>query len=171
MIKLFNNPFLGDFIQIASRLPKDEREQIEIMTGSNYDVDGAAVGNYMVSGPKWVAKIADTEADFESGNSLPVCVGGFAPQRPGVWRDFLLTTPEAFPQHAIAITSFCKKAMDAMLHSGQAHRLECIVPAARLQSRPELARWYKILGYNKEGLRYGYCANGADAVAFARVKH
>jgi hypothetical protein len=171
MIKVFNNPFLGDFIQIAARLPKDEREQIEIMTGSEYDVDGAAVGNYMVPGPKWIAKLADSEEDFESGNTLPICVGGFVEQRPGVWRDFLLTTPEAFPDYALQLTRFCKKAMDAMLHSGQAHRLECVVPAARLQSRPELEKWYKILGYNKEGLRYGYCANGADAVAFSRVRH
>jgi hypothetical protein len=171
MIKVFNNPFLADFIQIVARMPQDERQQIENMTGGEFDVDGASVGNFVVPGPKWVAKIADTEAEFEDGLALPICVGGFTQQRPGVWRDFLITTPEAFPKYAVRITAFCKKAMDVMLDSGQAHRLECIVPAERLQSRPELEKWYKILGYNKEGLRYGYCANGADAVAFARVKH
>lgn len=171
MLKIFNNPFLGDFIQIAARLPQDERLQIEAMCGSAYDVDGAALGNYMAPGPKWVAKLADTDEQFDAGESLAICVGGFTEQRPGVWRDFLLTTPEAFPAHAVAITRFCRKAMDAMLESGQAHRLECVTPASRLQSRPELEKWYKILGYNKEALRYGYCANGADAVAFSRVKH
>ena len=60
MIQVFNNPFLGDFIRVAAKLPDDEREQIELLTGEKYDVDGAAVGNYMVPGPKWVIKTAES---------------------------------------------------------------------------------------------------------------
>ena len=171
MIQVFNNPFLADFLYVASQLPQDEREQIEAMNGVKYEIDGVAVGNYMVPGPKWVIKVGN-EFQFEQGLAVPIVVGGFVQQRPGVWQDFLLTTPMAFlKENAFHVTRACKRAMDAMLYSGQAHRLECIVPAARVESRPELVRWYKLLGYNKEGLRYGYCANGADAIAFSRVRH
>lgn len=172
MIKIFTNPFLADFIQVAARLPEDERAQIEAFTGEKYDVDGAAIGNFCVPGPKWVAKVAEDEETFAVGLARPIAVGGFAPTRPGVWRDFLLNTPEAFdPKNWFALTRSCRRAMDAMFQSGQAHRLECVVPAARVQSRPELVKWYKVLGYNEEGIRYGYMANGGDAVAYSRVKH
>lgn len=172
MIKILTNPFLADMVIIAAQLPQDQREQLEAFTGEPYDIDGAAVGNFMVAGPKWVAKVAETEEQFAAGLARPVAVGGFAHQRPGVWRDFLLATPEAFEKaNWFHMTRECRRIMDAMLRSGQAHRLECIVPAARLQSRPELRKWYKLLGYNEEGPRYGYLANGQDAVGFSRVKH
>lgn len=172
MIKIFTNPFLADFIQVAANLPEDERAQIEAMSGEKFTIDGAALGNFLVPGPKWVAKIGATEEEFASGLATPIAVGGFAPQRPGVWRDFLMNTPAAFDNaHWFALTRACRRAMDAMFISGQAHRLECLVPAPRVQSRPELAKWYRVLGYNEEGLRYGYCANGTDAIAYSRVKH
>jgi len=161
MIQVFSNPWLTDFIQLCVAMPADERAQIEAISGQPYSVDGAVIGNATVAGPKWVIKDDET----------PIIIGGFVPQRPGVWRDFLLTTPVAFEKHWFPVTRICRRIMDGMFSSGAAHRLECIVPAPRLASRPELERWYKVLGYNKEGLRYGYYANGSDAVAFARVKH
>lgn len=160
MITVYSNPWMTDFIQVCAQMPQDEREQLEALTGESYDIDRAAVGNFSAPGPKWVIK------DGEH----PIVIGGFVPQRPGVWRDFLLTTPDAW-KHGFAVTRICRRVMDAMFISGQAHRLECIAPAARVQSRPELVKWYKVLGYNKEGLHYGYCANGADAISFSRVKH
>lgn len=170
MIKIFTNPFLADFIQVAARMPEDERAQIEAFSGEKFDIDGAAIGNFCVAGPKWVAKVAADDEAFAIGLATPIAVGGFAPCRPGVWRDFLLSTDEAWA-HWFPLTRACRKAMDAMFASGQAHRLECVVPAARVQSRPELSKWYRVLGYNEESLRYGYCANGADAIAYSRVKH
>lgn len=157
MIQVYNNPFLIDFIKVCAKMPQDEREQLEAFTGEPYDIDGAAVGNFTAPGPKWVIKVDDE----------PIIVGGFVPQRPGVWRDFLLTTPEAWDKHWFSVTRICRRVMDAMLLSGQAHRLECITPA----SREKAFKWYRVLGYNKEGLHPGYCANGADAVSFARVRH
>jgi hypothetical protein len=160
MIQVYTNPFLLDFVNVCSRMPQDEREQLEAFTGEPYDIDSAAVGNFTVPGPKWVIKSDDE----------PIVIGGFVPQRPGVWRDFMLTTPEAW-QHWFTLTRICRRVMDAMFISGQAHRLECVAPAARLSSRPEIVKWYKVLGYTQEGHHYGYCANGADAISFARVKH
>lgn len=172
MIKIFNNPFLIDFLQVSARLPDDERAQVEAFSGEPFTIDGVAVGNFCVPGPKWVAKIADTEEEFAQGTAVPISVGGFALKRPGVWQDYMLNTPDAFDaKNWFTLTRSARRAMDAMFSSGQAHRLECIVPVARLQSRPELVKWYRVLGYNEEGLRYGYCANGADAMAFSRVRH
>lgn len=162
MIKVYNNPLLLDFVKICIAMPQDEREQLEAFFGEPYDVDAAAVGNFTVPGPKWVGKIDDE----------PILLGGFVPQRPGVWRDFLLTTPAAWEkENWFQATRICRRVMDAMFISGQAHRLECIVPAARIASRPVLERWYKIMGYNYEGRLHGYCANGADALIYSRVQH
>lgn len=161
MITVYNHVLLLDFLKVCARMPEDEREQLEAMTGEPFDIDGAAVGNFCVPGPKWVIKAGDS----------PIVIGGFVPKRRGVWQDFLLTTPEAWSTHWFTVTRVCRRSMNAMLMSGQAHRLECIVPAVRVQNRPELKKWYKVLGYNEEGLHYGYCASGADAMSFARVKH
>lgn len=157
MIQLYNDPFLLDFLKVAARMPQDEREQIEAFTGQKYDLDGIAVGNFTVPGPKFVIK-----ADGE-----PICVGGFVPQRPGVFRDFMLTTPEAWEKHWFGVTRVCRHAMDWMLNTKQAHRLECISH----HSRTKAFRWYEVLGYNREATLYGFCANGADAIIFSRVKH
>lgn len=158
MIKVYTDPWMIDFLKICAAMPQDERDQIAAVSGEPYDIDGAAIGNFTVAGPKWVVK-ADDE---------PICVGGFVPMRRGVWRDFMLTTPTAWNEHWFAVTRICRRAMDAMLNSGQAHRLECITLANR---RPEVYNWYRVLGYNREATMYGYYANGADAALFSRVKH
>jgi hypothetical protein len=161
MIKVYTDPWMIDFLKVCANMPQDEREQLETFTGESYSIDGAAVGNFSVPGPKWVIK-ADDE---------PIAIGGFVLQRPGVWRDFMLTTPGAWEKHWFAITRIARRAMDAMFVSKQAHRLECIAPAARLAARPQIVDWYRVLGYNREATLYGYCANGADAIIFSRVSH
>lgn len=162
MIQVYNDPLMLDFVKVCIELPQDEREQIQTLTGHAYDIDSVAVGNYLVQGPKWVVK---------DGN-VPLVVGGFKQQRPGVWRDYMLTTPQAWEEkYWFTVTRVCRRAMDSMFSSGQAHRLECIAPVARLAKRPQIEKWYNFLGYRQEGLRYGYCADGSDAMAFARVEH
>jgi hypothetical protein len=155
---MYTDPWLSDFLIVCSKLPKDEREQLEAFSGEPYTVDGAAMGNYTVPGPKWVVK---------DENGEPICIGGFVPMRKGVWRDFMLTTPAAWEKHWFGITRYARRAMDAMLYSKQAHRLECIAH----HSREEAFKWYKVLGYHREATLHGYCANGADAISFARVRH
>jgi len=162
MIQVYNDPLVLDFVKICILMPADERAQVEMLSGQKYDIDAVAIGNYMVEGPKWVIK---------DGNE-PLVVGGFQQQRPGVWRDYMLTTPQAWEEkYWFAVTRTCRRAMDSMFKSAQAHRLECITPMSRLIARPELKRWYSLMGYRPEGVRRGYCSNGADAMAFARVNH
>jgi hypothetical protein len=160
MMQVYTDPFLLDFVKVACVLPEDERAQVEAMVGQPYDIDSVAVGNFMVPGPKWVAK----------DDGIPIAVGGFAQQRPGVWRDYMLTTSQAWERkYWFSVTRNCRRIMDSMM-AGGAHRLECIVPATRVKQRPELESWYRVLGYRNEGTRRGYCANGDDAVAFVRLK-
>lgn len=160
MIIVYTNPMLLDFVKVCINMPADEREQLEAFTGEPYDIDRAAVGNYSVLGPKWVVK-ADDE---------PICIGGFVPQRPGVYRDFMLTTPKAW-EHWFSVTRIARRCMDAMLLSKTAHRLECICPVSRLEKRPEVEKWYRTLAYHREGTLFGYLASGGDAAIFSRVKH
>jgi hypothetical protein len=163
MIQWYTNPFLLDFLKVCWQLPQDERDQLEAFTGQPFDIDGAAIGNFTVPGPKWVAK--------ESPEAEPVAVGGLSQQRPGVWRDYMLNTPAAFDKaHWFTMTRHCRRAINAALANG-AHRIECVIPAPRLAARPELSRWYAAIGYNREATLHGYCANGADAVIFSKVRH
>lgn len=160
MITIYNNPFLMDFVRVAIELPQDEQNQVEALTGQTYDVDAVAIGAYEARGLKWVAKLDDK----------PIAIGGFIPERPGVWRDFMMTTPAAWEKgNAFRITLACRRVMDSMFQSGQAHRIECIAPAFRVDSRPELEKWYKIMRYEREAILRGYCAEGYDAVLFSRV--
>lgn len=169
IVRCFNDPWLSDYLQACAQMPQDEREQLEAFTGEPYNVDGAAVGNFAAPGVKVVIKAAEAEEDFGMGYAKVLSVGGFVQQRPGVYRDFMINTPMAW-NYGFQVTRICRRLMDAVLLAG-AHRIETIVPTARLESRPELARWYKVLGYNEEGRHYGYCANGGDAISFSRVKH
>lgn len=159
---LFNDPFLLDFLKVAAQLPEDEQRQLQLLTGHGYEIDGCAIGNFTVAGPKWVIKLDD---------GVPLCVGGFVPQRPGVWRDFLLTTAQCWsPEYGSTVTRILRRIMTRMLEADGVHRLETVVPAERLSSRPELEKWYKVLGYKKEAPLWRYCADGSDAFSFARVR-
>jgi hypothetical protein len=158
IVNAYSNPFLLDFLIVAERAPQDERDQLESLTGDKYNAEGAAVGAWNTIGPKWV---------FKSNEGKPLAVAGYVQQRPGVWRDFMINTPEAFADHWFSITRHAIRIMNAMFLSGQAHRLECV----SLASRTKAHKWYATLGLHKEGIMRGYCANGADAIMFARCKH
>lgn len=156
MLTIEQNPLLLDYVKVAIAMPEDERKQLENFTGHPFDIDGCAIGNYEVAGHKWVIR---------DEHGQPLCVGGFKLERPGVWRDFMLTTPEGWKGHGFQITRICRRIMDAMFMSGEAHRIECIAPV----SRQCVFRWYKVLGYNAEGRLHKYCADGSDAIIFSRV--
>jgi hypothetical protein len=160
MIQIYNNPTLLDFLMIANRLPDDEMEQFCALTGQEkYIADYAAINCFMCPGPKWVFKLED---------GTPLSVGGYTPTRPGVCIDFMMNTPESFsPRYWYTVTRNVRRIMDNMLAIGGAHRLECISLASRTKAR----EWYGVLGLHFEGTMHGYCANGADAVLYSRVRH
>lgn len=158
MITVYTNPIAMDFISVAINLSQNERDNLEAMTGEPYEVDGCALGAFMQPGPKWA---------FHDSTGVPLVVGGFVPQRPGVWRDFMLTTPAAWSEaNWFAVSRNCRRIMDHMLTSGAAHRLECVTSASRTNAH----KWYRILGYKKEARLHKHCADGSDAVIFSRVE-
>lgn len=158
IVNAYSNPFLLDFLIVAERAPQDERDQLEAFTGQPYNAEGAAAGAWAQPGPKWV---------FKTDKGQPLAVAGYVQERPGVWRDFMINTPESFGEHWFSVTRHAIRIMNAMFLSGQAHRLECV----SLASRTKAHEWYGVLGMNFEGTMHGYCASGADAVLYARCKH
>lgn len=162
LLKVVSDPILLDFIRVVLDMDDDQKAHVKAMTGRDYDVDGLALGAYTTAGPKWCIKHPD---------GAPMAVGGFAIQRPGVYRDFFMFTREAFRSHnAVHVTRVCRTIMRELLKDPGVHRLECMVPVARVKARPELDRWYRILGYKNEALHSAYCADGTAAYCYARVK-
>lgn len=157
MITVERDPTLIDFLVCANHAPEDQRDHFTKLTGMPYIVDDVAVGNFQVPGLKWV---------FKNEKGYPLLVGGFVQQRPGVWRDFLISTEEAFgPKYWMSCTKAARRIMDQMFVA-DAHRIECIAPASRVKA----ISWYRIMGYTLEAPLRKYCADGSDAVAFVRVR-
>jgi hypothetical protein len=85
--------------------------------------------------------------------------------RPGVWQDWMFSTPEAWSKHWRGVTKIARRVMDFMLQ-GEAHRLQCVSLASRIHAH----RWYRPLGLEQEGTLRGYGVNGEDAIMFARLR-
>jgi len=149
---------IEDFAFIARNMRPDEIEQHLAMTGlDEYRPDIAARGMLGAGGTSYVM--------VDEGNK-PVLVGGMSPVRPGVWQAWLAGTEAGWAAHWRVFTTFCRGQVDAMLADG-AHRVE----VAALASRTAAHDWYvRGLGMAREGVLKGYCANGADAVMFAKTR-
>ena len=156
-LRVYSNPMALDFIIVSHQATADQIEQWEAMTGHAWDHESCALGMIQTNGPKWVIKTLDHR---------PIAVAGYHQERPGVFRDFLISNEEAWADgNWQALTRHARKAMNAMLNNG-AHRLECV----SLSSRTKAHRWYAALGMKAEGTLHGYCASGEDAIMFARVR-
>ena len=155
-LELATNPQLIDFLMVADNLCADERDQYESATGGRYDPQQMALSHITLPGPKWVL--------FDEGK--PIAIAGYLMQRPGVWRDWMLTTPECWmPENWFSVTRHVRRVMDMMLKD-HAHRLECVSKAGRERAH----KWYRCLGLVSEGTLSGWGADGCDAVLFARVR-
>ena len=155
-VKLYTNPQLADFYMVCHALCEDEREQYRAFAGEDYDPATMAAAYFLRDCPKWVLV----------GESGPLVIGGFDMIRPGVWQDWLFSTPEAWsPPYWRSVTKACRRVMDGMLNS-QAHRLQCL----SLASRTRAHEWYRPLGLRLEGTLREYGVNGEDALMFARLR-
>lgn len=154
-LTVYRNPKLLDFVQVCHKLPADEREQYEAFSGKAYDPEEVAAVFSLRDCPSWVIV----------ANGQPIVVAGFDMIRPGVWQDWLLSTPEAWSVHWRGVTKISRRVMDLMLRE-TAHRLQCISLASRIHAH----RWYRPLGLVQEGVLHGYGVNGEDALMFARLR-
>jgi len=150
-------PTVGDFAYLAHRLRPDEREQFAAMTGKPYDPEIAAQTYIVAHGLKYV---------LVSRDGLPVAAGCFEYLRDGVLETWGIGTPDAWVRYWRAITKVCRRQIDQLLDTGT-HRIQITA----LASRTAAHEWYiRGLGMTREGVLKGYCADGRDAVVFARTK-
>lgn len=154
MISLVPDVTVIDFLMVCQELREDERRQIEASTGVPYDFKKVVELMCMAPAPRW--------AVLEDGK--PIALIGYTQQRPGVWRDWMLST-DAVWKKPIAITRICRLIMKTMEDNG-AHRLECISMASREMAH----KWYRSVGLKFEGILQKWGANGEDAMIFARLR-
>ncbi len=149
---------IEDLAYLARNMRPDEIAQDLAMTGAaEYDPQQAILKMAAVHGPKFVL-LAD---------GVPVVAGGFWQVRPGVWEGWQLGTMAGWEKHWRAITRWTRKLNDRMLAYPNVHRLQLYGQAGR----DKTFEWYeRSLGYRREATLSRYCANGDDAVLFARIK-
>jgi hypothetical protein len=153
---VYKDPTIADFLVVCHNLCPDEIEQYEAFAGAPYDAGRVAALFSLHEGPRWVL-VADGQ---------PIVIGGFDEIRPGVWQDWLFSTPDAWSEaHWRKTTRGCKRMMDVMLRT-VAHRLQCV----SLASRTRAHEWYGVLGLELEGPRRQYGAGRQDALEFSRVR-
>jgi len=159
-VRIHDTPKLADLLQVCSEAPRDERKQYAAFTGEAFDADrvAARLAASLLTMPTWPAWVI-------TADGTPIVAAGFSQLRPGVWQDWMVSTPAAWDTHWRAVTRLARKVMDSMLR-GDAHRLQCVA----LASRTKAHRWYRALGLAPEGVLYGYGVRGEDAVMYARTR-
>ncbi len=150
-------PSMHHILLLADHAPAEEIAQHEAFTGIEWDAGAVAARYYRGIGHKF--------ALLDVAN-MPVAAGGWEPEGNGTWSSWMITGPDAWREHGLALTRHCRDVMDTLFHAG-ARRLELQVLATRTGARD----WYvKGLRMTEEGTRRQYGANGEDAVMYARVK-
>jgi|GEM_PF-445439 len=149
-------PLLADYLAVCYRLPEDERRQWSAFSdGGPFDPEAMAIQLAASPGPRWALVTSRGE---------PIAIGGFTWLRPRVWQDWLISTSAAWTDHWRTVSKTCRRIIDRMLAT-EARRIQCVALAERTRAHA----WYRVLGYEREGLLRAYGAHGEDAVMFARV--
>src|SRR5690606_238340 len=105
-------PMLQDYAYVAHRMRPDEQAHFMAMAGvEKYEPDVAARCMAATHGPAFALLDED---------SLPVVVGGFEPQRPGVYAGWQAGTVEGWERHWKPITLHTNRMIRALLKT-EAH--------------------------------------------------
>lgn len=151
---ILRDQHIGDLIMVLCALPEEERKQFEAFLGGPYSVDWLTVQYMQAAGPKWTF-VNEKDPD------LALVVGGFIPQRAGVYKSWFLATEAAWRDHGKAVTAMAAERLQYMLANG-AHRIETVC----LSSRKLAQRWYKTIGLRFEATHEKYGAGGEDAALY-----
>lgn len=151
-------PILEDWAWLARRMRPDEIAQHVAAWGdSEYDPNVAALRFATLAGPTFC---------FLGEDGLPVAAGGFLPLRAGVYEAWMVGTLERWESHGRALSRAVRRITDRMLAQPGVHRLQITALASRTQAH----EWYeRALGYRREAALARYCADGQDAIIFART--
>ena len=152
-------PSVFDVGWLSERMRPDEIAQWCALTGhATYDPELAARSIVATMGPLAFCLVGP--------DNMPVVVGGFTEDRPGVFQTWMVGTEEGWAKHWRAITRHSRRSIDALLESGRAHRIQ----THALASRTAAHAWYERLGMQREGTLRSYFADGQDAVVFSKVR-
>lgn len=141
--------------KVADNLPDSEKLLFKAMTGEDYDSKDFLVALADMPGEHYI---------FWAGE-IPVAVGGFIPQRPGVYRTWFIAPAATWTDHGSDITEACREKIADLL-DGLAHRVETVTLADRAEARA----WYERIGLTFESTQRGYGAGGEDAVMYVAVR-
>ena len=155
MVEVIPNPTMLDLLVVSAQLPADEAHQIEAMSGAPHDIDRTAAICWNKNGPKF---------RFVAGGQL-IAVCGFEQVAPGVWHDWMMNTPASFGQHWFGMSRACRRLVDWLLEQPDCRRVQCYSMASREMAH----KWYRVLGYKREGVMAKWAANGEDVVVYGRV--
>lgn len=152
-------PSVFDVGWLCERMRPDEIEQWCALTGhATYDAELAARSVLATMGEFAFCIVAE--------DNMPVVVGGFVEDRPGVFQTWMVGTAEGWERHWRAITRHSRRAIDALLKCGRAHRVQ----THALASRTAAHGWYERLGMTREGTLRRYFADGQDAIVFSKLR-
>lgn len=145
---------LADLFQLCAAMRPDERAQWEALVGP-FDVEEAVCRLFQLPGVK---------NSLFAGDRLLIA-GGYYEVSPGVWRSWMVGTPDAWRDHWRSITEATRFVMDCLLEEPTIRRLETHAMASRTLT----GRWYeKGLGMEKEGILRRYALNGDDVAVYSR---
>ena len=146
----------SDLIILAHTMRDDEKDQLCAVLGlPEYDPDVAARVLVGMRGPTYCV--------LRDGR--PVLAAGLEELRPKVWAAWMAGAMEAWESCWRLITKTVIRETDALLVSGDAHRIEIL----SLTTRTEAHRWYEACGFKPEGVQAKLFADGRDAACHVKL--
>lgn len=143
-------------LAVIKQMPEDEKTLFKSMTGDDFDAENVLVALADLPGMHHLFWIGDK----------PIAVGGFIPQRKGVYRTWFIAPDATWADHAEELTESCKGLISGMLADGLAHRIETVTLADRAKARV----WYERIGLTFESTQRKYGSGGEDAVMYVAVR-
>lgn len=141
---------------VLQQMPEDEKVLFKAMTGDDFDAENVLVA---------MADLPGTHHLFWA-DEKPVAVGGFIPQRKGVYRTWFIAPDSTWADHGAELTDLCGSLVKGMLDDGLAHRIETVTLADRAKARA----WYERIGLTFESTQRKYGSSGEDAVMYVALR-
>ncbi len=141
---------------VLQQMPEAEKVIFKAMTGDDFDAENVLIA---------LADLPGTHHLFWNGET-PVAVGGFIPQRKGVYRTWFIAPDESWKTCGQEITDKCRDLVQGMIEDGLAHRVETVTLADKVEARA----WYERIGLTFESTQRGYGSGGEDAVMYVALR-
>jgi hypothetical protein len=143
-------------LTVLKAMPEDEKVLFKAMTGDEFDAENVLVA---------LADLPGTHHLFWVGEN-PIAVGGFIPQRKGVFRTWFIAPNATWAEHGHELTEKCKDIVSGMLDDELAHRIETVTLADRAKAQA----WYERIGLTFESTQRKYGSGGEDAVMYVALR-